>query len=241
MNNGNERLDRRHFENKMIEAVMQYSMLKHPFYQAWSEGRLNQSILAEYAKQYYAHVSAFPAYVSAIHSHCDNLPIRQELLENLIEEERGAENHPELWLRFAEGLGANREDVAEAELLPATRESVASLKALTQDPDYRQGLAALYAYESQIPEVARTKRKGLKSFYQITDERAVSFFRVHETIDLLHKDVALRILCEECDTNSAQAAAIAAAGDGAKALWGFLDGVADAYLSEAADCNVATA
>jgi hypothetical protein len=27
------------------------------------------------------------------------------LLENLIEEKRGAENYPELWLRFAETLG----------------------------------------------------------------------------------------------------------------------------------------
>jgi len=241
MNNGNERLDRQQFANKMVEAVMQYSMLKHPFYQAWSEGRLSQSILAEYAKQYYAHVSAFPAYVSAVHSHCDDLPIRQELLENLIEEERGDENHPELWLRFAEGLGVAREDVQQAELLPATKASVSRLKALTQSADYRQGLAALYAYESQIPEVARTKREGLKSFYQIADERAVSFFRVHESIDLLHQDVARRTLSNECKTDSAQSAAIAAASEGAKALWGFLDGVAEAYLPASTDCHLATA
>jgi pyrroloquinoline-quinone synthase len=135
----------------------------------------------------------------------------------------------------------DREDVRQAELLPATKASVTRLKAITQREDYRQGLAALYAYESQIPEVARTKREGLKSFYQITDERAVSFFRVHESIDLLHQDVALRTLSNECDTDSAQSAAIAAASEGAKALWGFLDGVAAAYLPEAADCHLATA
>lgn len=241
MNQGNNLSANQQFENKMVEAVMEFSMLKHPFYQAWSEGRLSQSILAEYAKQYYAHVSAFPAYVSAVHSHCDNLPIRQDLLENLIEEEHGAENHPELWLRFAEGLGVNREDVTQAELLPATKASVSRLKAITQSEDYRQGLAALYAYESQIPEVARTKREGLKSFYQITDERAVSFFRVHESIDLLHQDVALRTLSNECDTDAAQSAAITAASEGAKALWGFLDGVTAAYLPEAAGCHLATA
>jgi pyrroloquinoline quinone (PQQ) biosynthesis protein C len=33
------------------------------------------------------------------------------LLENLIKEERGAENYPELWLRFAETLGIARETV----------------------------------------------------------------------------------------------------------------------------------
>src|SRR6185503_6907537 len=87
-----------------------------------------------------------------------------------------------------------------AELLPATKESVARLKELTQSTDYREGLAALYAYESQIPEVAQTKRAGLKEFYAIDDERGVSFFRVHESIDLLHKQVEQRILAKECET-----------------------------------------
>jgi pyrroloquinoline-quinone synthase len=236
MNQGNNLPANEQFENKMVEAVMEYSMLKHPFYQAWSEGRLSRNILAEYAKQYYAHVRAFPTYVSAVHSHCDDLQTRQELLENLIEEERGAENHPELWLRFAESLGVTREDVREAELLPATKESVDRLKAITQSEDYRRGLAALYAYESQIPEVARTKRAGLKEFYDLTDERAVSFFRVHESIDLLHKDVALGVLRAECQTEADEASAIAAASEGAKALWRFLDGVHEAYLSETLEC-----
>ena len=233
MKNGNEPLDQHQFESKMNAAVMEYSMLKHPFYQAWSEGRLSQSVLAEYSKQYYAHVRAFPTYVSAVHSHCDNLETRQELLENLIEEERGLENHPELWLRFAEGLGVPRREVTNAELLPATASSVDRLKAITRSEDYREGLAALYAYESQIPEVARTKRAGLKDFYGMADERAVSFFRVHESIDLLHRDVAMQILNGACKTEEEQSAAIAAAAEGARALWGFLDGVAEAYLPAA--------
>src|SRR6267143_4098205 len=121
MVNANDLLDSSQFENNLREAVMEYSMLKHPFYVAWTEGRLSKAVLAEYAKQYYAHVSAFPTYVSAVHSRCDDLSVRQELLENLIEEERGEDNHPELWLRFAEGLGVAREDVRAAELLASTK------------------------------------------------------------------------------------------------------------------------
>ena len=199
------------FETSLIDSIMEYSMLKHPFYQAWSEGKLSKSVLAEYAKQYYAHVSAFPTYVSAVHSRCEDLETRQMLLENLIEEERGNENHPELWLRFAESLGVAREDVKNAELLDSTKASVASLKALTHRPDYREGLAALLAYESQIPEVAKTKREGLKSFYGIAEERAVSFFRVHEDIDVLHQQVEMQILGQQCQTSDDQAKAIAAA------------------------------
>jgi pyrroloquinoline-quinone synthase len=230
------------FESSLVEAVMEYSMLKHPFYVAWTEGKLSKAVLAEYAKQYYAHVRAFPTYVSAVHSRCEDVSIRQELLENLIEEERGDENHPELWLRFAEGLGVEREKVQNAELLDSTKASVARLKGLTQREDFREGLAALYAYESQIPEVAQTKREGLKRFYGISDERAVSFFRVHEGIDVLHQQVEQNILNENCRTNDDQLKAVKAARESAQALWEFLNGVSDAYLiPEAPTANTAAA
>jgi len=232
MSQAKDHLANPHFETSLIDSIMEYSMLKHPFYQAWSEGKLSKSVLAEYAKQYYAHVRAFPTYVSAVHSRCEDLETRQMLLENLIEEERGTENHPELWLRFAESLGVAREDVQNAELLDSTKASVASLKALTQAPDYREGLAALLAYESQIPEVAKTKREGLKSFYGIAEERAVSFFRVHEDIDVLHQQIERTILSEKCQTADEKDRATASARKSAKALWAFLDGVSEAYLMD---------
>jgi len=219
------------FEENLRDAVMEYSMLKHPFYVAWTEGKLSKSVLAEYARQYYAHVRAFPTYVSGVHSRCDEVSIRQQLLENLIEEERGEENHPELWLRFAEALGVTREDVRTAELLSSTKDSVRSFQSLTQSADYREGLAALLAYESQIPEVAQTKREGLKNFYGIEDERAVAFFRVHESIDILHQQVEMQILEEQCQSPADQDRAIASARNAAKALWSFLDGVNAAYLT----------
>ena len=231
MANANDLLVSSQFESNLLEAVMEYSMLKHPFYVAWTEGKLSQAVLGEYAKQYYAHVRAFPTYVSAVHCRCDDLHIRKELLENLIEEERGEENHPELWMRFAEGLGVAREDVRDANLLPSTKDSVARLRSLMQSEDYREGLAALYAYESQIPAVARTKREGLREFYAIEDERAVTFFRVHEGIDVLHQQIEKQILSEQCKTADEQRRAVAVAKESAKALWAFLDGVTAAYVT----------
>ena len=230
MKNANDIVESAQFETNLREAIMEYSMLKHPFYVAWTEGKLSKEVLGEYAKQYYAHVRAFPTYVSAVHSHCDDISVRQQLLENLIEEERGDENHPELWLRFAEGLGVARAAVKEAELLPATVESVSALQSLTQSDNYRDGLAALLAYESQIPQVAQTKREGLREFYGVSDERAVGFFRVHESIDILHQQTEMEILKERCQTAEDQERAINSARDSARALWRFLDGVTAAYL-----------
>ena len=95
-----------------IDALVEKKhILKHPFYTAWTEGTLTMEALRGYAGQYYRHVLSFPTYISAVHSETPDLGTRQYLLENLIDEERGEENHPELWLRFAEGIGCRREDV----------------------------------------------------------------------------------------------------------------------------------
>lgn len=232
---------RSEFQTELQDSIERYAMLKHPFYQLWSAGKLDVEVLREYAKQYYAHVKAFPTYVSATHSHCDDVAVRQMLLENLIEEERGENNHPELWLRFAEGLGLTRDEVKNAELLPSTVDSVNRLKALTQSQDYRRGVAALYAYESQIPEVAMTKRSGLAEFYGIEDSRAVSFFTVHEAADEWHRETELKVLSEACDSEASREAVTRAAGEAAKALWDFLSGMQATFVQSVNSDSMSTA
>src|SRR6059036_2945798 len=86
-------------------------LLKHPFYLAWTRGELSKAALTDYARQYYHHVAAFPTYLSAVHAKCDDQAIRKQLLNNLIDEEVGSPNHPQLWLKFAESLGVSEVDV----------------------------------------------------------------------------------------------------------------------------------
>jgi len=221
------------FLEALDETIARYSMLDHPFYKEWSKGNLSRQALAEYSKQYYAHVRNFPIYLSSTHSRCDDIEVRKLLLENLVEEEQGDENHPELWLRFAEGLGVKRQDVVNAELLPQTSESVRALKSLTTSDNYIKGVAALYAYESQIPEVARSKREGLKNFYGIDDERAVSYFAVHEEADLVHRRLERDIIKENAVDEASRQEVLRAAEASAKAIWGFLDGVYEACVKTA--------
>ena len=84
--------------------VGEHAMLKHPFYQAWTEGRLSLDTLRAYARQYYHHVEAFPQAVSAVHANCPDRGGRRMLAENLAEEEGvevGKQDHATLWLMLA--------------------------------------------------------------------------------------------------------------------------------------------
>lgn len=205
---------------RLDEVLAKHSLLAHPYYQAWNQGSLSPATLRDYAVQYFAQVDAFPRFVSTVHSRCPNIEARKVLLQNLLDEELHGPDHPELWLRFAEAMGASRESVRAAEPLPETRATVETLFGLAQG-DWRDGLCALYAYEAQVPDIARTKMDGLKRFYGLTDERAVSFFQAHLTYDVEHSRAVAKLVDAHAEPEQAERATRTAA----VALWGFLDGV----------------
>src|SRR2546423_4102923 len=119
-------------------------LLKHPFYLAWTRGELSKDALTDYAKQYYHHVAAFPTYLSAVHAKCDDQPTRKQILSNLIDEEAGAPNHPDLWKQFARSLGVDDVDLARAEKQPETNNLIDTFRSICGQGLTEEGLAALY-------------------------------------------------------------------------------------------------
>lgn len=201
------------------------AMLSHPFYQAWTEGRLPLDTLRAYARQYFHHVEAFPSAVSAVHSACPDREGRRMLAENLAEEEgveEGKQDHATLWLMFACGLGEDEASVRAQDLNPETQALIDTFRKLSRR-SYASGLGALYAYESQFPGVATAKIDGLVDRYGITDEETLRFFRVHATADVEHSAVC-RALLDRLPAGE-KAEAIAAGEELAGALWNFLSGV----------------
>ncbi len=206
---------------KIDAAIAEKDILTHPFYQAWSAGELTIEDLKYYAKQYYHLERNFPRLLSRVHSNCEVPETRLAILENMMDEERGDENHRELWLRFCDSLGLPREEVLSSEATESTKQTLNSLLAACSGTP-TEGLAALYAYESQLPKVSETKMAGLDKFYGIKDAKAVSFFKTHKEIDVWHSDVA-KAEIERLSGN--EGTVEAGARTGAEALWHFLDGV----------------
>jgi pyrroloquinoline-quinone synthase len=205
--------------------VAERAMLSHPFYQAWTEGRLPLDTLRSYARQYFHHVEAFPRAVSAVHSACPDRDGRRMLAENLAEEEgieAGKQDHASLWLMFARGLGESDGAVRRQELNGETQALIDTFRKLSRQ-SYAAGLGALYAYESQFPGVAGAKIEGLVDRYGIKDEETLRFFRVHETADVEHRAVCRELLDRLPEAQRAEA--VAAGEELAGALWNFLSGV----------------
>ena len=217
------------FIDQLDEKIQEKHLLNHPFYESWNAGELSHYTIQEYAAQYFQHVSLFPRYLSGIHSNCDEIKVRQLLLENLVEEEEGKENHPELWMRFAEGMGNSREKVNNTTLLKETKDLVNTFMTLSNSDKYHIGLAALYCYESMQPEISETKRDGLQKFYNINDEETLKFFTVHMHADKWHRKVVRNIIRKVADTRSKQEEIKDSVQTALAALNGFLSGMQRVY------------
>lgn len=208
--------------DRLDTMIDERRLLTHPFYTKWVAGTLPREAIQDYTRQYYAFESEFPRFLSAIHTATPSAAARRAVLDNLWDEEHGEDNHAELWLRFAEGMGLRREEVAGAKRNAATDALVETYRrASTSSPV--AGLAAVHAYERQVPEVARAKIDGLRDHYRVTDEEIIRFWSVHERLDVEHAG-AERDLLREMGGKDPEAA-VGATGEALDAWWGFLDGV----------------
>lgn len=174
--------------------IAEKHLLKHPFYLAWTRGELSAEALEDYARQYYHHVAAFPTYLSAIHAKCEDQATRKPLLNNLIDEEAGSPNHPELWLQFAEGLGGSKVDVRNTTKQPETKNLIDTFRSVCRDGSTAEALAALYAYESQIPPICESKIDGLRKHYGFSDPKHYQYFTVHIEADREHSAAERKML-----------------------------------------------
>ena len=89
---------------------------------------------------------------------------------------------------------------------------------------YAEGLASLYTYERQIPEIAETKIRGLKNHYGVTSKEGLEFFEVHKAADVYHRQACEKLL--DAMSKEEQEMAEKSALSTAKYLWNFLTGIA---------------
>jgi len=213
--------------DQLDDLIAARSILDHPFYQAWTAGALTRDQLAAYAAIYYPHVAAFPDHLRVLADGAADPAVAAELRDNLAEELGVPAPHPDLWLDFAAGLGLDRDRVAAAPAHPAADAIVDAFGRLAR-VSTAAGIAALYAYESQQPDVARRKAEGLRAFYEVDDPAMLAYFTVHAEADVRHRAGERDALARCLDAGASADEILAAASGALDAYWGLLDGVCEA-------------
>lgn len=219
------------FFQQLDAQIAKYDLLCHPFYKAWAAGELTREDLREYARDYYHHVEAFPAYLAELGSRLEEGELRRAVLANMADE-NGLDNtsgelsppHSDLWLDFVEGMGANR-DMRTHQPLAEVSDLIEFFHQTTQQATPEEALAVFYTYESQVPRVAQEKARGLREMYGASD-KTCGYFALHATADIYHSKVWRQQLAKRLEAGPKRAEKALAAGErAAKALWRALDGI----------------
>ena len=187
-------------KTKLDPILEKWSLLKHPFYQAWSAGTLPVEALQVYAREYGNFISTLP-----------------RAWETLGDSETAQEEreHAEMWTDFTAAVGGFTADASLPQTLNLVRASDALFAARAS------ALGALYAFEAQQPATAQSKLDGLKSHYKLPRE-VEPYFEVH-SVNWHESQKILRQL--DALTADEQIQALAACEQMASSLWDALTGI----------------
>ena len=217
------------FWREMERRLKPYDLLCHHFYKSWSAGELTREDLKDYACDYYHHVAAFPDYLAEFQARLATGPLREAVAANRNDElgvgSLDGRPHHEIWLDFAEGMGAHPAEVRAHQPVPEVRELIDAFMSIARTASNPEVVAALWAYEMQVPRVAREKYVKLREKYA-ADDVTCGYFDLHAIADVYHAQTWKRKLEYELrDNPGSEEAALQSAETAAKALWHALDGI----------------
>ncbi len=204
---------------RIDEMIEERSLLKHPFYEMWSDGKLTVESLAGYSKEYFQLVKAVPGFMSPI---IEKAP--KSVIPELVDNQQEEADHIQPWIKFAGELGISEEELTNYEGLDKTKKAVSNLAELMNT--YEGGSCAMYAFEKEIPKISQTKLDGMAQFYGMTSDDATEYFKLHTEADIRHA-AAWRNILEASSTNTDELIQIADKSISAQNL--LLDSCYEAY------------
>jgi pyrroloquinoline-quinone synthase len=189
-----DRFEGEKFRDELTKFKMANHPFKtHPFFDQLERGTVPKPLVRAWVKQFYPWLASVPIAMAERFSNCSWEPAndryRRMILDQLVEEAgdpKGKEpGHPELWLRFCEGLGVPRAEVQAAPLLPSTMVAI-------DDFLYTNRINTFYvsaAGSSEPPNVELCARL-LPAFQQHygVDDAHLEYYRLHVTADVEHSE-----------------------------------------------------
>lgn len=194
---------------------------------AWphfNEGQATKAqLLLHFQQEFEVYVRDFPIFLSRVHGRCPHAEVRQDLAENIYEEETGKLSkgvpHPELFLVMMEGLGFPRARFDGIDLIPEAAAYRAWIDSMTTRRPWIEGAALVTIFiegsvddrrriEAPEPEdpvdlEEELRRNALVRHYGV-DPRFLDLKRAHHMVETGHRKMAWKMVLEH--TRSARVA-----------------------------------
>ncbi len=183
---------------KFRDELTKYKMANHPFathpfFARLERGEVPKPVVQAWVKQFYPWLASVPIAMAERFANCSWEPqndrYRRMILDQLVEEAgdpKGKEaGHPELWLRFCEGLGVPRKEVQTTPLLPTTMLAIDDFLYTNRTQTFYVSAAG----SSEPPNVPLCARllPAFQKHYGV-DDAHLEYYKLHVTADVEHSE-----------------------------------------------------
>ena len=167
------------------DQISKRSLLNHRFYILWREGKLTINHLRSYSKEYFKLVKAVPELVDNIHENLENYDPRNQYVKAVKNTQYEEYQHIEPWIKFAQSLGIEKQELLEYEGNNEVNLAIENLKESCLS-SIVEGASTMYSFEKELPQISKAKIEGLKKFYNIFSDEDITYFKIHQTADIEH-------------------------------------------------------
>ncbi|MCI4336508.1 MAG: iron-containing redox enzyme family protein [Thermoplasmata archaeon] len=163
----------------------------HPFFAQLEQGKAPRPLVMRWVGQFYPWLACVPLAMAERFSRCSWESkydrFRTMILDQLVEEagdpKGKAPGHPELWLRFCEGLGVPRATIQATPLLPSTLVAMDDFLYINREVPFY--ISAAGSSEPPNVELCQRLLPAFRTHYHV-EEGHLEYYTLHVTADEEH-------------------------------------------------------
>src|SRR5438067_4372962 len=197
----------------------------HPFHVLMHEGKLTRPQLQAWVQNRYYYQSRVPIKDAIILSKSEDPGFRRSWIQSIHDHDgdREGEGGLALWLRLAEGVGLDREEVASFRSgLPGVRFACDAYVQLVERVSLVEAVASSLT-ESFAPDLMSRRIAAWEKHYPWVRADVLEYFRTRVTRARQDADVALEFVCRNATAYELQERCVAALIRKTEILWHVLD------------------
>lgn len=205
----------------------------HPYHVLMHEGKLTRRQLQAWVLNRYYYQTRIPIKDALILSKSEDPGFRRMWLRRIIDHdgEREEEGGLALWLRLAEGVGLEREEVASCRsVLPGVRFACDAYVELVRERSLVEAVASSLT-EFFAPDLMSKRILAWETHYPWVSQDMLGYFRSRVPRARRDSEEAITFVVRHATTYELQERCVAALIRKCEILWGLLDAVYAAYIT----------
>lgn len=200
----------------------------HPFNVRMHEGKLSRAELGDWVRNRYYYQTRIPIKDALILSKSEDPAWRRIWIHRVVDHDGAAEGEGglALWLRLAEAVGLDRDEVASLQgVLPGVRFACDAYVSFVRDHSLLEAVASSLT-EAFAPDIMSKRIAAWEAHYPWVDGKALDYFRSRVPRARRDSEEAIAFVSAQATTRELQDRCVAALVRKCEILWALLDSVA---------------